>query len=216
MFFKNFNINSINMLVILDLGAHDGCSIKKFKKILEDQQIKNYKIYSFEGNHFFKDKLIQYQDDNVEIIMKLINTHNLKTKLYISQYGDNPGGGSSLYSDKETWGVSKNKFIECDSIDIVEFINSLEDYDELWVKMDVEGAEYEIIPHLKKFNCLQKINKLFIEWHASKIPSISKKTHNQVKKMVKNIDTQDWCALEFSDQSKNLWKQYNKFLKNIN
>ena len=37
-------------LIILYLGANDGCSVKKFYKLLEKEKIKNYKIYSFEPN----------------------------------------------------------------------------------------------------------------------------------------------------------------------
>lgn len=40
------------MLIILDLGANDGCSILKFQNLLKDSK-KKFKIYSFEPKFFF-------------------------------------------------------------------------------------------------------------------------------------------------------------------
>ena len=44
------------MLIILDLGANDGCSILKFQDMLKDKNIEEYKIYSFEPNIFLKNR----------------------------------------------------------------------------------------------------------------------------------------------------------------
>ena len=41
------------MIKFLDLGANDGCSIKKIKSIMKEKNIMDYEIYSFEAVPFF-------------------------------------------------------------------------------------------------------------------------------------------------------------------
>lgn len=201
-------------IIILDLGANDGCSVLKFRDILNKYSNIDYYIYSFEPNPFFKEALTQLENkyDNVQVIMKIAGTKKKTTRLYLSQ-GNNVG--SSIFSDKITNKISKNVYIEVEEIDIAKFIEGLPEHDLLWVKMDIEGGEYEIIPHLFKNHCLGKINKLFIEWHHKKIRSVTQQMHNNCINMVKNIDTQSWDALSYSDQSDNAKSEYKSFLKNL-
>ena len=132
------------MLIILDIGAHDGCSILKFLNILKKRNITDYKIYSFEPNPYFKKRLrfLENKNNNITFFQKLVCTSYTQSKLYLSQKNDD---GSSIYSDKQTNGVNNDVYIICDTIDIVNFIKNLPKYDELWVKMDIEGSEYKII-----------------------------------------------------------------------
>jgi len=199
------------MLIILDLGANDGCSILKFQEILKKRKIENYKIYSFEANIYFKTKLLEKENDKVEVIMKIAGTENRKTKLYLSQKNDK---GSSVYHDKNSNNINKNIYLNCPEVDISEFIKEIKKDNELWVKMDIEGGEYKIIPHLKNNNCLNLIDKLFIEWHYDKIESISKEYHEEVYNMVKDIEQHNWCALSYSNLYNYNYKQFLKLVKN--
>lgn len=202
------------MIIILDIGANDGCSILKFQDILKNMNIYDYKIYSFEANPFFRDSLIEKGKNNkkVKIFYNLVGTKNGKEKLYLSQDGND---GSSIYADKQTNGVDRNVYVECDEIDIVEFILKLPNYDELWLKMDIEGGEYNIIPHMYKNNCLQKINKLFIEWHFNKIKSITTETHYKVYNMVKHLPIYNWDALSHNNKSYYYKYKYQKYIEDI-
>lgn len=186
------------MHIIIDLGANDGCSIKKFQSILQQKNITDYKIYSFEPHPYFYRHLQKYESDHVTIIPKLAFTENGVHKLYFSTIGND---GSSIYSDKTTNGVSESHYVECEAIDLAEFIQSLPSYHTLWLKMDVEGAEYDLIPHLFHNGLLPKVNTLFIEWHHEKISSITKEQHLETIDMVKHIDTQIWDALDFREMT---------------
>jgi len=197
------------MLHIVDLGANDGCSIVKFEKMLHHNKITNYRIYSFEPNPFFKDILQKKEKNNIKIFHKMAGTKNKLSQLYLSQHGND---GSSIYSDKTTNGVSKELYVNVEEIDINEFIELLPNDEELWVKMDIEGAEYDIIPHLHNNNSLKKINKLYIEWHNEKIPSITNEKHKKTLEMVKNIKVYDWDAMNYR---LNLNEDYKSFIKSI-
>lgn len=185
------------MHIIIDLGANDGCSIKKFKTILNSKNITDYKIYSFEPHPYFYNHLRKYEsDERISIIPKIAYTKDCKQKLYVSTVGND---GSSIYSDKTTNGVSVNNYVECDAIDIVEFIHQLPKYETLWVKMDIEGGEYDLIPYLHSNHVLPKIDTLFIEWHYEKIQSISREKHDETVAMVKNVKIELWDALEYRE-----------------
>lgn len=38
------------------------------------------------------------------------------------------------------------------------------------IKMDVEGAEYELVPHMAEMGMWAVVDYLLIEWHTSGIP----------------------------------------------
>ena len=123
--------------------------------------------------------------------------------------------GSSIYSDKTTNKINSNLFINVREFNIIDFINNLPKHDELWIKMDIEGAEYPLISYLNKHNYIDKICRLFIEWHYEKIPSISKEEHHMIKSMVSKLQCEDWCALNMSDRTANFRNEYQQFLKKL-
>jgi hypothetical protein len=43
--------------------------------------------------------------------------------------------------------------------------------------MDIEGSEYEVLEDLIENKTINRINKLYIEWHCRKIKEISANTH---------------------------------------
>lgn len=202
------------MIYILDLGANDGCSIRKFK--YEFLKNKEYRIYSFEPHPFFVPYLEKEEkkDKRVKFYKKAVSVKNAKTIFYYSEGND----GSSLNKTKTSNGIDKKNNFNVECIDIVNFINKLDikQYDKLWVKMDIEGEEYKIIPHLYKNNLLTKIDKIFIEWHYNKISNITEEHHNYCLSLLKNKNTYYWDALPYAH--KNIKKKYNefknKFLKN--
>jgi hypothetical protein len=53
------------------------------------------------------------------------------------------------------------------------------------MKLNVEGAEYGIIAHLAANGLLPWIDKLWVMWHARKIPSLQAR-HNEVVRLVPN------------------------------
>ena len=197
------------MLYILDLGANDGCSIRKFKKEYL-KSVENYKIISYEPHPFFYNILKNENNSNITIINKAVSIHNNKSKFYYSVRPD----GSSLNETKTSNGINKEKFFLVDCIDICDVINNLnlKNNDKLWLKMDIEGEEYNIIPHLYKNNMLKYVNKMFIEWHQSKLKNITLDKHNDCVNMLKNISCQEWDALNYAYD---LNKKYNEFCNDL-
>ena len=98
----------------------------------------------------------------------------------------------SLYSAKRTGGLSPDKFIEVECIDIARFIKTnFRKSDRLVMKLNCEGAEYNIIPHLKKNNLLDWIDRFYIQWHWDKI-GLSKAEHDKIASLVESYP---WHAM---------------------
>jgi hypothetical protein len=104
--------------------------------------------------------------------------------------------GGSLYGHKTTGSVNINNFYEVDCIDIREYIVNLR-AEYVVVKLNCEGAEYEIIPHLQEV----RVNKYYIQWHWDKV-GISKAKHNMISSMVK------WYPWEAQFRSERFKKEF--------
>ena len=156
--------------VFIDCGAHDGCSVRKFLDVKDDAE--EYEIHSFEPN------------PNLEKYHPVAHAVFHKKAVWIedgemSFYNFSTTGGSSLLEEKNernTLKVSKKpiwreKFglpmeIKVDAIDLSSWIkNNYVKSDYIIVKMDIEGAEYEILKKMFLDDTIKYINELWIEWH---------------------------------------------------
>lgn len=86
----------------------------------------------------------------------------------IDEYGDL---GSSLCEDKNEK-LDRENPINVNCIDLSKFIiDNFEEKDNVILKLDVEGAEYDILPYLiNNFECMKRIDSLFVEWHPDFFP----------------------------------------------
>ena len=86
-----------------------------------------------------------------------------KIKIYIlTEWSD----ASTLYLEKNDRKIDKNIFSEIESIDLSDFIkNNFTQEDYIILKLDIEGAEWEVVNDLIETNQLSKINELYVEWH---------------------------------------------------
>ena len=86
----------------------------------------------------------------------------------IDEYGDL---GSSLCHDKNEKLDRENPLsVQC--IDFPQFlIDNFSKKDNVIVKIDVEGAEYDILPQMvNNSSCMERVGSLFIEWHPNFFP----------------------------------------------
>jgi len=89
--------------------------------------------------------------------------------------------GSSLLSEKPN--VSGERFVEARTIDLAAFIDALPDRVRL-LKMDIEGAEVEVLRRLIETGALDKVDVLFVETHEKKMPwlePVTTKLKNEIR-----------------------------------
>ena len=76
--------------------------------------------------------------------------------------------GSSIYSTQPDVKASKSNGTELSAINIARWLlmNTLP-RDFVVVKMDIEGAEYEVVPHMLEMGCGKVVDHLLVEWHGN-------------------------------------------------
>jgi len=88
--------------------------------------------------------------------------------------------GSTLLRDKTTWKVSKTP-VKVPCINFSNWISKrFKPKDHIVLKMNIEGAEYEVLENMLHNGVLAWINVLYISFHFRKIPSITKKRHQNL------------------------------------
>ena len=68
------------------------------------------------------------------------------------------------------------------------------------MKLDIEGAEYQVIPKMMKDGTFDYINELWIEWHWPKI-RYPKGSHDKLVEKI-SIPSKKWDALLYCNLRK--------------
>jgi FkbM family methyltransferase len=170
--------------IIFDIGANIGkftsifnrygCEIHAFEPTMC-----TYKILS---NRFSK-------CDNVKCINKACYTQNTSMQLYhheFSRYNDIYWShGNSLLNSKINVDENDYETIEC--IDLAQYILEIANQKHQnidFIKMDIEGAEIDVINHLIDTGAIHKVNVLICETHEKKINCLKSSTETLKAKVV--------------------------------
>ena len=173
------------MTILIDCGTNFKQGLTEILSLYPDIR----KVYSFEANRYVYD-LLDKNDGNVYFNLAVLDKTGFSTfhaeKAMGMLQGDAMhgedrfiGGGSRLqdprYACKSHFTDSNEleKFVDdmyneiiVPTIRLVDFINFLNPEDNsIVLKLDVEGAEYQILKDMKKSNIFNKIKKLHIEFH---------------------------------------------------
>ncbi|MCF7993661.1 MAG: FkbM family methyltransferase [Chromatiaceae bacterium] len=179
--------------LFIDCGGYDGCSAIKFR-------IKNpaFDCVTFEPNPTLWG---YYEGLPTQLIKKAAYTYNGEIKFTQDNIDED---GSSVVRRKKIdfTGQKKNSqfpTIKVECIDLAEFIaQSAQTYDKLILKLDVEGAEYDILDKLIEQDLLRHVSKLHCEFHWQKC-GIPQHRHDAiVAKVEETTKILDWDALDFS------------------
>jgi len=174
--------------VFIDCGAWEGLSAKFFKE--NHPYSKDFEIFSFECNPEALSKLTDI--DDINIIDKAVWITDDTIDFYLST--KNAKEGSTLFKEKKTGAIDKEHPIRVKCINFSKWITDNFNKDDfIIVKMNVEGAEYQIIRTMLKEGSLDYINKLYIQWHWKKIKYPEKK-HKSLLSKIKNsnIELYPW------------------------
>lgn len=165
-------VNRAKSHVFFDLGANRGDTVHKFLNG-EVIDLKNYTgikwiFHAFEPNPRFTAELKEMEE-------KVSKTH--KVFLYDNTAAWTYDGSMSFFIDtgsqfsegssfiKEHPAVNKNTNMTVKCVDVGKLIKQYDKEDYVAVKIDIEGAEYDLLLHFIKENVLEKIDYLIIEYH---------------------------------------------------
>jgi len=165
--------------IYIDCGAWTGDSVVEFKKHHND-----YDIYAFECHPSHKNELTKLsKKQNFTFINKAVWVNNGVVSLYIGTK-DRTAASTLRKSKKKKIDKSNPVSVEC--IDFSEWVRKNFDKKQYIIcKMNIEGAEYNILEKMLSDGTLEYINKLFVSWHYSKIEKVGIKKHNKFLKKIK-------------------------------
>jgi FkbM family methyltransferase len=89
--------------------------------------------------------------------------------------------GSSILEDKNN--VNKDTFVEAEFVDLCNFLKFFPKKIKL-LKIDIEGAEVELLNDLMNEGLLKNIEYVFVETHEEKIPTLLTTT-NELRERIK-------------------------------
>jgi FkbM family methyltransferase len=185
------------MKIFLDLGTHKGEGLLEFFQLGIINE--TYEVHTFEAcpdlnslqeikekikyiNNF--PKKINFYNKAVWISDGIMKFNNRKD--HASHIEDI---GFSYFQNKEEYNT-----IYVESIDISKFIENLPEGSEIICKMDIEGSEFEVLRHLIKTGAINKIKKLFVEFHQNNTENENVDTVMELVNTIvsKNVQLQLW------------------------
>jgi FkbM family methyltransferase len=172
----------------IDCGANNGSSVRHFRKVYDRNE--QYFIYSFESHPKLAKDFSHFK--NHTLISKAVWIEDGHIDFYL---GSNDHAGS-LIAEKKTGKLDLQNPLRVPSIDFSSWIReTFSTSDELLLKLDIEGAEYQVLAKMLHDGTMDRVSKLFIEWHWDKI-GMPKTEHERLVEAIrrKNIPIISWDA----------------------
>lgn len=195
--FSNHESLTKKKKLFLDCGGHDGCSVVKF--LLSHPE---YEVITFEAN---PELWRYYEHLTTQLIGKAVYDYDGEVEFLIDPID---ADGSSLIKEKNIDFHNEIKNEDCPKltipcVDLSSYIKEMnEDYSEIVLKLDVEGAEYAILKKMIKDGTIKMIKKLYAEFHWHKI-GVKKEEHDYlIEELNKYVEIEYWDAHEFSVHKK--------------
>lgn len=195
---KNTKIQDNKRYVFIDLGARNGDTIDQFLKYYLYNIRTSVEIYAFEANPENYKDMVRYKSKYPELNMHVINKaawiHANGVNFTVDTHPTFRIGGSIFhYSQPELWDM-KSRFVE--SVDFpVWLTDTVCPKDHVYVKMDIEGAEFEIIDKMLNDGSINLVDILAIEWHGRFMKNTTKRTQEyyvEKLKEYKDIKLKSW------------------------
>ena len=157
--------------IFIDTGAYNGDSIEIFLRDVSDA--KEYEIFAFEPNPQC------WPDERLKACTLIKKAVWIKDG-WVDFYIDNENG-STILKDKVTGDIDYENPIKVACVDLSKWIKKNFDKDDrIILKMDIEGAEYQILYKMLKDKTTEYLNELWVEFHPNKVLSITTTENNEL------------------------------------
>jgi FkbM family methyltransferase len=183
--------------VIIDIGANIGISIAYFRS-----KYPNTKLIAIEASPInylqLKKNIEENNFQNVEAINCFLANKNGVTKFYHNV--DKPGGSfGEGFKHKNS-----NKFEEFD-VNTAKLSDLINSYKNIVIKIDVEGAEYQILKDLAASNIISQVIEITIE-----ISTQIQKHYNDLNEVINDFYNLGFEPRVISDYTTNYLKNKSK------
>ncbi len=166
--------------LVIDVGANVGKFTKIFLK-------KEFKVHAFEADPIAINELKKNcgDDENLKLFEVAVGIKNESKKLYRYRKFDAANPETTIGSSVLSFRRGKDKpFVEIKCIDFIDYLKNIENKIAL-LKMDIEGAEVEILEKIIDEKLYKKIGKIYAETHERFSHKIAIETVNLRARLVK-------------------------------
>lgn len=173
--------------VFLDLGAHEGESIRLFRS--QYPQAEEYKIFSFEPNPAMVNNFAQFPD--VEFHNVGVWVEDGESKMTIHDWTV----GYSLFNTHPRH-YGREPSLPIKVIDFSKWMKeNIKEDDYVVMKMDIEGSEYKVLRKMIDEGSILLVNKLYMEFHDHWMV-LQPGEHDALKAelVAMGLRPLDWCA----------------------
>lgn len=181
--------------VFIDCGANRGQGLREFIKMFNIDS--SWVVESYEPNAEcnLAENILEFPF--AKAFTKAVWSHTGKvsfSKTIVTETNNDEGSsinGLNVYAVEN----HPQEMIEVDCIDISDILNKYSDEDYIVLKIDVEGAEYEIVRKMIKDGTINKVDELFVEWHSRYgVVGETAETENQLKEEIQKykVKLHDW------------------------
>jgi len=164
------------MNAFVDCGAFRGKALGWARK-----KYPGYKLYAFECNP----KLSKEYGNDVISYSKACWINNGQLRFYMNLKHPTIEG-HSVYKNKTTGNLDREHPVIVECIDFSSWLmNNFNANDNIIVKMNIEGAEYDVLEHCLDIGSIKIIKELYIQWHHKKIPGFENRHSNLMTRLNK-------------------------------
>ena len=169
------------MKLFIDCGTNLGQGLKHFNDKFNLFNNPEFDIYTFEPNPYIElysmfdnvknlkkiNKAVWINEEPIKFICKGKKDYEIRKRYNEERF---QGGGSQIECTKKQYDIPEHVEVDYTNVEAIDFSkflkNNSDKYSEIIVKMDIEGAEFQIIDHLIENDTLKLITELFIETHG--------------------------------------------------
>ena len=171
--------------IYVDLGANKGKTVERFLGANPD-----WHVYAFEPAPQLAKRLRRRFRSNpkVVIIQAAVADRDGEALFYPGLDSDQ---SSTLLTGKTPGPKTRVDYdhgYEVRSVDFAAWLRqNTTRRDEIIIKMDIEGAEYAVLPRLLATRSLLGVKELRVEWHQDRFSAISVSEHDQLREAVGRV-----------------------------
>jgi FkbM family methyltransferase len=155
----------VTRVVFLDGGARAGEALDWYVNKRPD--LAGCEVHFFEPNPNHREaleELCRQSRGRMKSIHAAVGTSAGTAKLFtcLEEVGDL---GNSLFSESRC-NLDRDHPVDVQMVDLASYIlENFEPQDYLVLKLDVQGAEYQLVPHLISTGAIALLDEIHVEWH---------------------------------------------------
>jgi FkbM family methyltransferase len=191
--------------IFIDCGGYDGCSAIKFLRANP-----GFRSITFEPN---PDLHHYYKYLPTKLIKQAVSIYDGTVSLTIDHVD---GDGSSICAEKPVIYDHSIENDKCPSINVI--CTNLSDFimknipinTYLCLKLDVEGAEYEILRKMIDDTSIRRVKKLFCEFHWDRCGFKKEDHDNLVNELKSYVEVSEWDATDYAIHKRSIHKAFER------